>query len=655
MKAVWFAITILVLFIDVGRAQSQADDKYIGIYNLIQQADQMAQTGEPGEALATFSDAQSQLVQFQKIYPTWNPNIVNFRLNQIADRIAELKAFTPAKASTKPAEKASGAPAIASQVPEPISAEAAHSTQALDGLQAELQALREANQLLQAKLKEALAAQPAAVDARELARAQDKIRWLMKQNDLLAASRQTVQTTNIQTIYTTNTVQVFVTNAAPVVVTNLADAFKKTPDAVVVTNFIRSVVVDTNAIEMLKLERAVAVKNLNDEHQRAEDLADQLKKLQQMSHLATATNISAPSDELIALRAENATLKRELQRVSETKPATTPNADYTAELKQARAQIAALKSENEILALEKMALQGRLQRLATATNSNTSAAVYEARIRELTLERNDLIERLDLANKQKTGKSGDTLAQLNALNQEVSVLRSRLAAVEAQPAPFTAEELAFIKTATPPPASPDTGKKSIRQMPSGTAELVTSAQRHFIRKEYDKAESDYLKILERDQNNALVLANLAMTELQLGKEADAEKHLKAALAQTPDDGYALSTMGYLRFRQDKYEDALNYLSRAAQISPSNPEIQNYLGATLNYLGQRKPAEAALRRALQLAPNYAPAHNNLAVMYLSQQPSLPELARWHYQKAIESGQPRNPDLEKALAEKGVPVQ
>ena len=59
------------------------------------------------------------------------------------------------------------------------------------------------------------------------------------------------------------------------------------------------------------------------------------------------------------------------------------------------------------------------------------------------------------------------------------------------------------------------------------------------------------------------------------------------------------------------------------------------------------AETALRKAIQLDPNYAAAHNNLAVIYLSQQPPLVELARWHYQKALDAGQPRNPDLEKAL--------
>jgi len=62
----------------------------------------------------------------------------------------------------------------------------------------------------------------------------------------------------------------------------------------------------------------------------------------------------------------------------------------------------------------------------------------------------------------------------------------------------------------------------------------------------------------------------------------------------------------------------------------------------------------LRKAVQLDPNYGNAHNNLAVVYINQEPPMAELARWHYQKALEAGQPRNPDLEKMLAEKGAPV-
>ena len=51
-----------------------------------------------------------------------------------------------------------------------------------------MQKLQADNTTLQAKLKEALAAQPAAIDSRELARARETIRSLMKENDLLKVS-----------------------------------------------------------------------------------------------------------------------------------------------------------------------------------------------------------------------------------------------------------------------------------------------------------------------------------------------------------------------------------------------------------------------------------------------------------------------------------
>ena len=36
-----------------------------------------------------------------------------------------------------------------------------------------------------------------------------------------------------------------------------------------------------------------------------------------------------------------------------------------------------------------------------------------------------------------------------------------------------------------------------------------------------------------------------------------------------------------------------------------------------------------------------------MVYITQQPPLVELARWHYQKALAAGHPHNPELEKML--------
>jgi tetratricopeptide (TPR) repeat protein len=487
--------------------------------------------------------------------------------------------------------------------------------------------------------------------------------------------------TNLQVV--TNFTTVIVTNT-PAEVTNYATTF--------VTNVVEVPVPDTNALEMLRLERIAAVKNFNDEHDRAAQLDDEIRRLRQGSssvgtnlvnvyvtntttlvltniteNPVLVTNVVTNFTEVpvavtnfamvIPIIEENTRLKADLAALRSGTSAAAPDAGKTAEeLNQSRAQIASLQTALEAVGQEKILLEHKVQELSSMTNSSAeNKANYEARIRELTQERDDLIEKLDLLNKQKAGaKNSEVMSQLSALNSEVTVLRSRLAVVEAQPVPYSTDELALFKNTVPQLANPDAGKKSIKEMPSGTAELVASAQGHFAQREYDQAEADYQKILDRDQNNGIALANLATIELQENKLDAAEKHIKAALVQSPDDAYNLSTLGYLKFRQEKFDEALNALSRAAQIDPNNPEIQNYLGVTLSHQGQRKAAEAALRRAIQLAPNYAPAHNNLAVIYLSQTPPLAELARWHYQKAVDAGQPRNPDLEKMLADKGAPV-
>jgi Flp pilus assembly protein TadD len=141
--------------------------------------------------------------------------------------------------------------------------------------------------------------------------------------------------------------------------------------------------------------------------------------------------------------------------------------------------------------------------------------------------------------------------------------------------------------------------------------------------------------------------------LERGNLDDAEKNVKKALASAPNDAYSLSVLGYVKFRQQQYDEALDALSRAAQLNPQNAEIQNILGLTLSHKGLRGPAETALRKAIALDPHHASAHNNLAMIYLTQQPPAVELARWHYEKARAAGHSRNEELERLLKEKGVP--
>jgi Flp pilus assembly protein TadD len=56
----------------------------------------------------------------------------------------------------------------------------------------------------------------------------------------------------------------------------------------------------------------------------------------------------------------------------------------------------------------------------------------------------------------------------------------------------------------------------------------------------------------------------------------------------------------------------------------------------------------MRRAIELDPEYAEAHFNLAVFCLQRQPPAVELARRHYQKALDLGAAPDPELETKLA-------
>ena len=597
MKSFLVATFIVIGLIPVAHAQQEADERYIAIYGVVQQAESLAENGDSQQSLAGLNDAQAKLQRFQKMYPDWNPAIISYRLDDLAKKIAAINSKLTAATVIPPPPTNIPSGATPEQA-----AQAAQLAAEQRNLLAQLQSVQAENQTLQAKLKEALSSQPAIIDSSELAKAQDQIRSLMKENDLLKANTEAQK------------------NAAT----------------------------DTSAISNLRQQLSDAIDKYTAEHSRAERLITENATLQR----SLKRNGGQDSTSLELLRSENDRLKSQLAALQTATENATTAGELAAKLKAATSQITSLQSNVTVVTLEKGALENRVKQLATELEQ-LRAANLEGRVHDLTEQRDELAKQLATASRKNPTAIKGADQQLAALTNEMLTLRARLAVDEAKPVPYSNEELALFRQ-TPPQPNSNPDRHSVKELPSGAAELVASAQRHFSNHEFDAAEADYLKILERDQNNGLVLANLATIELQENKLDDAEKHLNAAIVQSPNDAYNLSTLGYLKFRQEKYDDALDILSRAAKIDPNNPEIQNYLGVTLSHKGLRVQAETALRKAIQINPLYAPAHNNLAVVYLNQNPPMPMLARWHYQKAVAAGQPRNPDLERLLADKGAPV-
>jgi tetratricopeptide (TPR) repeat protein len=611
LKMKRFVLLVLVICSGalVGAFGQGLDDEYVQIYRQIQEADTLSNTA-PSQALAKYLDAQVALDRLHKGSPEWNTRIVTYRLSYLAERIA---ALSPNGAASAKANESKAGPDAAKEVGQP--AAPADWQAQLANLQERVGQLQSDRAVLEAKLKEALALRPAAVDPALLAKAEEKIQALQKENELLKATKANEKPVPVPTV---DTKQLEETRHS------LADAN-------------RQVSQQATLITKLTTER--------------DGLASRLKAAS--SSTVNPAELVKAQEKIKLLQKENESLKA--AKLAE-KPVPVVSADTKQleetrhSLAEANHQVSQQASQIATLTMEKEALANRLKQVnqpAPESSPSTSPTSEEqnSRIKQLEKERDNLQKRLDASTKDRKRK-GDT-AQVQALENDLASARARLEVLEAQASPYSADELELLNRpeAKIPVTDSNAVKKPTKELPPGSAALVSEAQRYFVAKEYDKAEAAYSQVLQKDPKNVAVLGNLAAIQVEAGHFDKADATIQEALALDPEDPYSLYVLGMLRFRQSKYDDALGALSRAAKLDPQNADIENYLGLALSEKGMRVPAEAALRKAIQLQPGSGAAHYNLAVVYATQQPPAIALARWHYQKAIASGHPHNAELEK----------
>ena len=170
----------------------------------------------------------------------------------------------------------------------------------------------------------------------------------------------------------------------------------------------------------------------------------------------------------------------------------------------------------------------------------------------------------------------------------------------------------------------------------------------FGKNDLPAAREAFRKLLLEEPQNLTALVNLGLVEYRLNHPAEAEKLLKCAVRLEPDAGIAWLTLGMVCYQQNKLDAALAALSQAALLEPKDARVHNYLAVTIGGKGWDSGAESELQKAIELNPDYADAHFNLAVLYLRRTPPAVELARRHYQKALDLGAAPDPLVEKDLA-------
>src|SRR5262245_13169543 len=538
----------------IAQAQSP-DEQYLRVYNLIQEADVLADGGASQQAIAKYSEAQTILKKFKDVYPSWNERVISYRLNYVETKLAPLLAkFPPPSTVSAPPTQA---PVATRPQPEPTPAASADLIAAqLAASNAELKRLQQANGLLEAKLREALSVQPVNTDPRELARAEERVRSLQKENELLKVSL----------------------DQQKVPATKPVERAEAAPDKKAVTELKQKVAQQKDTIASLQKENEVLVKQAADLRSGANKV--DTKAAQQLNEAQKNTAALQTANE--KLHAEKDLLVKQLADAS--KPAATESAktkDLESELKAATLEntksadrLRKLETERAALEQETKELKSKLDSAATASKKSDAK-----KIKELEEENDDLKQRVTTLTKDLNRRSLGGGRNVSEQSKQIETLRARLDVLEARQVPYTQEELALLKTPEAVLAAPDpkAGKKSMKEIPPGAGPLVAEAQRAFATRRFEDAEKKYLEVLRQDEKNIYVLANLAAIQLELNKLDEAEKNLARSLALDPDDPFSLSMWGILKFRQKNYDEALNALSRSAKLDPDSAETQNYLG------------------------------------------------------------------------------
>ena len=186
--------------------------------------------------------------------------------------------------------------------------------------------------------------------------------------------------------------------------------------------------------------------------------------------------------------------------------------------------------------------------------------------------------------------------------------------------------------------------------PEASRKVAAEAAKQYAQQKLSEAEKGFQEAVRLDPNNVEYLNRLASVKTRLGKSAEAEVLLKESLQHQLENPTAWLLLGMNQLEEHQNEKAFASLVQATLYDPKNAHAQNYLGIAAERNHWNDISESSLRKAAELDPNYADAHFNLTVYYLHLTPPLIEVARRHYQRALDLGAPRDPKIDEILKKK-----
>ncbi|NKD55799.1 MULTISPECIES: tetratricopeptide repeat protein [unclassified Haematospirillum] len=120
--------------------------------------------------------------------------------------------------------------------------------------------------------------------------------------------------------------------------------------------------------------------------------------------------------------------------------------------------------------------------------------------------------------------------------------------------------------------------------------------------QWNEAEKHLLLALEQQPDHPMILNYLGYSWIDRGLNLERGKAMiEQAVAQRPDDGFIVDSLGWALYLLGDYQGAITYLEQAVELEPADPTINDHLGDAYWKAGRTREAIFQWKRALSLKP------------------------------------------------------
>ncbi len=627
-------------------AQSGGDagDLYFKGYLQFNESERMEKAGDLQNSYQKLLQAQQNIGTVARTYPSWQPEIVSYRLKMIEQALQRLSG---ASAPAVPAN-----PMITPNTTGGVLIPNAHAptgiANPLDIINQQFQALQKQNAEMQSKLKLYEDGYTNALNERQKS---EKDRAILSQQ---------LQDINQR-------MDKLAKDAAAKITGAEQELQKLQNEAKMVSDMMAS-----RDRQLAEKDKAIASlqSEMNGVRARQKQLEDENASLK-------ANNVKP--DDYNKIMAENTRLKQELevarQQVDVLKASGEKKDQEIATLKTQitgiQSDLAQLRQENNVYQSQVADLTVKLKELDAATAEGKTAVAQASKLTtDNAMLRNIIMRDLRQQERQRQAKElviAEMKKMENASAQLMEHLEDMTSAkinltIDEEPL-FAAPELKEIIEANGVRATlmaVSDKTKDAREKKSGAgkdkpkssasvseekmlAEAIKAEQKGDIK----SAEQSYQDALRANPKNTTVLNSLAALKQQQKKYEDAKVLLQKCLVYDPDNSEALYRLGICQYQQGNLPEAMTSFEKCLVKNGANSRAHHYLGIIANRMKNQQRAESEFKQALAIDPENGDAHFNLAVLYATLKPPDLASAQKHYKDALDRGIKSDAALEKLL--------